>query len=53
MTTYTARSVDQAMELLRTRAQDGDTVRLVWPAVESTALGLGLEVMVVVGDGYR
>lgn len=54
--TWTARSVERAMELLRTEAQDGDTIRLAWPAasqftklaLESTAMGLGLDVVVVV-----
>lgn len=56
--TYTAGSVDRALEMLRTEVQDGDTIRLAWPsaglysklAVESTAMGLGLDVVVVVPD---
>lgn len=55
--TFTARTVDDALEVLRAEAHDGDTVRLVWPsagmyskaAVESTAMALGLDVVVVVG----
>lgn len=56
--TWTARSVERAMELLRTEAQDGDTIRLEGHAaglfpkmtVESTAMGMGLDVVVVVGE---
>lgn len=52
--TFVVRTVDQALEVLRTAAQDGDTIRLVGHAdgmysklaVESTAMGLGLEVVV-------
>lgn len=57
--TFTARTVDQALEMLRTTAHDGDTIRLDWPkagvyarlAVESTAMGLGLDVVGEVGTG--
>lgn len=57
--TFVVRTVDQALEMLRTLAQDGDTIRLVGQAagiysklaVESTAMGLGLDVMVEVDRG--
>lgn len=54
---FVVRTVDQALEMLRTLAHDGDTIRLVWDGaskhseqvVESTAVGLGLNVVVEVG----
>lgn len=55
--TWTARSMQQAREMVRV-ANDGDTIRLVWDGackasalvVESHAIGLGLDVVVVVGE---
>lgn len=55
---FVVRTVDQALDVLRTLAHDGDTIRLVWPsagmysraAVESTAMGLGLDVVVELPD---
>lgn len=52
--TFTARTGEQALDWLRAEAQDGDTVQLVDRAagvytklaVESVAIGLGLDVVV-------
>lgn len=55
---FVVRTVDQALDVLRTLAHDGDTIRLVAYAagmysklaVESTAVALGLDVVVEVGS---
>ncbi len=56
---FVVRTVDQALDVLRTLARDGDTIRLVDRAagvypkleVEGTAMGLGLDVVVEVDRG--
>lgn len=55
MTTYTCKTLGIALDHV-VQAQDGDTIRLVWPGangfskatVESRALALGLDVIVEV-----
>lgn len=55
MTTYACRTLGIALDHVK-QAQDGDTIRLVWPgangfskaSVESRAVALGLDVVIEV-----
>ena len=60
MTTYVCRTLGIALDELR-EVVDGDTLELAWPgangfsraSVESRAVSLGLDVVIVVAPEYR